>query len=76
MFILKHVGTIVECICGLGTDEMETNERGQNHVFGTDVGILATRTLLIDRVQNGPPWGLGTTVPQIWTPKSAGTPEV
>ena len=30
----------------------------------------------IDRVQNGPPWGLGTTVPQIWTPKSAGTPEV
>ena len=30
----------------------------------------------LDRVQNGPPWGLGTTVPQIWTPKSAGTPEV
>ena len=31
---------------------------------------------MIDRVQNGPPWGLGTTVPQVWTPKSAGTPEV
>ena len=30
----------------------------------------------IDRVQNGPPWGLETMVPQVWTPKSAGTPEV
>ena len=36
--------------------------------------LICPRT--IDRVQNGPPWGLGTTVPQVWTPKSAGTPEV
>ena len=51
--------------------------RNQVGRAASDVGTKVYKKIApIDRVQNGPPWGLGTTVPQIWTPKSAGTPEV
>ena len=46
------------------------------HTFMMMHGDNITMLDEIDRVQNGPPWGLETTVPQVWTPKSAGTPEV
>ena len=54
-------------------------EKEGKHMSQSPIIILVDEEDLvpgIDRVQNGPPWGLGTTVPQVWTPKSAGTPEV